>query len=189
MKKLLTKGLLIVTAALLLNSCQKEIQNLFENELVFNLDANAYLQNQVQLQFVNANSSKSRTIPRPAIRITGKDALTVYDINGSRNIAVTSQFANLAVSPGKPLSPSAPAIFKIEASAPGFLPFEQEIEVTHLDSFLTYTFEMVEINNPPIGINISSTSVDLTAKKAIAIGQPKSGRFQEKYRSMPTLIF
>jgi hypothetical protein len=161
---------IFLISAIALSSCKKDLENLIENDLMFNMDANAFLQNQVQLQFVNANSSASKTLPQPSIKISGKDAQMVYDINGGNKIAVTSQFANLAVSPGKPLSPNAPAVFKIQASAPGFLPYEQEIMVTHLDSFLTYTFEMVELNSMPEGIAQSTGEINLAANKSTNIG-------------------
>ena len=161
---------IFLISVLAFSSCKKDLENLIENDLMFNMDANAFLQNQVQLQFVNANSSASKTTPQPSIKISGKDAQMVFDINGGNKIAVTSQFANLAVSPGKPLSPNAPAVFKIEASAPGFLPYEQEITVTHLDSFLTYTFEMVELNNMPQGITQSTGEINLSNTKNTSIG-------------------
>ena len=170
---------ILVLCAVAFNSCKKDLQDLLENDLVFNMDANAFLQNQVQLHFVNAVGANA-TDPNPTISISGKDAQTVFDINGSRNIVVANQFANLAVSPGKPLSPNTPAVFKIQATAPGFLPYEQEIQVSHLDSFLNYTFEMVEINNPPAGITTTSSNFDLSTKKALAIGQTKTGVFSGK---------
>ena len=59
---------------LLMSGCKKQIQDVLENELMFNLDANAFLQNQVQFQFVNANATNSTNQPRPTVKISGKDA-------------------------------------------------------------------------------------------------------------------
>jgi hypothetical protein len=189
MKKLTKLSALFFFAVIAFSSCKKELQEMIQNDLVFSLDANAFLQNQVQLQFVNANSSKSKTIPNATVTISGKDALMVYDINGSKQINVSRQFANLAVSPGKPLTPTAPAIFKVHATATGFLPYEQEIEVTNLDSFLTYTFEMVEINNPTAGIINNTSNLDLSAKKIMTIGQEKPNAFSGKIQFKANTAF
>ncbi len=168
-------ALLLITA-FAFNSCKKDLQDLLQNDLMFNMDANAFLQNQVQLHVVNAVGTNG-TAPNAKISIKGKDAQLVYDINGGKDVVVAKQFANLAVSPGKPLSPAAPAVFTVQATAPGFLPYEQVIEVSNLDSFLNYTFEMVEINNPPAGVIAEKANLDFSAGKSFAIGTAKSNQF------------
>ena len=50
---------LLLISAIAFNSCKKDLQDLIENDLVFNMDANAFLQNQVQFQFVNANGANA----------------------------------------------------------------------------------------------------------------------------------
>jgi hypothetical protein len=69
------------------------------------------------------------------------------------------QFARIVVSPGNPLSADNPALFKVRAEAPGFLPFEQELAITQLDSFMTYKLEMVELKNAPQGIRYANNAV------------------------------
>ncbi|MEY3085883.1 MAG: hypothetical protein RL037_2082, partial [Bacteroidota bacterium] len=76
---------IFLISAIALSSCKKDLENLIENDLVFNMDANAFLQNQVQFQFVNANGTNA-VAPKPTISISGKDAPLVFDINGGKAI-------------------------------------------------------------------------------------------------------
>lgn len=154
----------IALAVLMLSSCKKNLEDMTEG-MMFSLDMNSFLQNQVQVQVVNANYQNSATIPNAKISISGKDAEKVFDINGAKTIVVEDQFANLAVSPGRPLAEGNPVRFIIKAEAPGFLPLEQEVLVNPVDSFLNYTFEMIEIANPPAGIQIATTSMALTGNQ------------------------
>jgi len=72
--RLLTKlTAVFLISALALSSCKKDLENLLENDLMFNMDANVFLQNQVQFQFVNANGANA-VAPKPTISISGKDA-------------------------------------------------------------------------------------------------------------------
>lgn len=154
---------LLMTFVLL--GCKKNLSDMTEG-MMFTLDMNSFLQNQVQVQIVNANYQNSTTVPNAKVSISGKDAEKVYDINGARTITIEDQFANLAVSPGKPLSKDNPARFIIKAEAPGFLDFEKELVVNSVDSFLNYTLEMIEIANPPAGIDIVSEQVTLTGNQS-----------------------
>ena len=169
----LTRLTQFATAVILISvtmfGCKKNLSDMTEG-MMFSLDMNSFLQNQVQVQIVNANYENSATIPNAKISISGKDAEKVVDINGSKTIVVENQFANLAVSPGRPLTEGNPARFIIKAEAPGFLNYEKELEVTYLDSFLNYTLEMIEIANPPAGIAINNQQVNLTGDQpAVAI--------------------
>jgi hypothetical protein len=157
---------LLLICAIALSSCKKDLQDLLQNDLVFNMDANAFLQNQVQFQFVNANGTNA-SAPKASISISGRDANLVFDINGGKNIALDGQFARLVVSPGNPLSAENPALFKVRAEAPGFLPYEQELAITQLDSFMTYTLEMVELKNAPEGIKYADNVVISNGKMKI----------------------
>lgn len=168
----LTTLLLICT--LVFTSCKKDLQDLLQNDLMFNMDANAFLQNQVQFQFVNANGANA-VAPKPSISISGRDANLVFDINGSKNIELDGQFARLVVSPGNPLSTDNPALFKVRAEAPGFLPYEQELSITQLDSFMTYTLEMVELKNTPDGIRYTNNAV--ISNGQLKIGSPTADGF------------
>jgi hypothetical protein len=159
----------ILMISLVLFGCKKNLSDMTDG-MMFSLDMNSFLQNQVQVQIVNANYENSATIPNAKISIIGKDAEKVVDINGSKNIIVEDQFANLAVSPGRPLSEGNPARFTIKAEAPGFLDYEKELVVNNVDSFLNYTLEMIEIANPPAGIDISIQQINLTGDQpAVAI--------------------
>ena len=159
----------IALAVLMLSSCKKNLEDMTEG-MMFSLDMNSFLQNQVQVQVVNANYQNSATIPNAKISISGKDAEKVFDINGAKTIVVEDQFANLAVSPGRPLAEGNPVRFIIKAEAPGFLNYEKEVVVNAIDSFVNYNFEMIEIANPPAGIDILSTQINLTGDQpAVAI--------------------
>ena len=159
----------IALAVLMLSSCKKNLEDMTEG-MMFSLDMNSFLQNQVQVQVVNANYQNSATIPNAKISISGKDEEKVFDINGAKTIVVEDQFANLAVSPGRPLSEGNPVRFIIKAEAPGFLNYEKEVVVNAIDSFVNYNFEMIEIANPPAGIDIVSTQINLTGDQpAVAI--------------------
>jgi hypothetical protein len=81
MRKLIKITSIFLICALALSSCKKDIKDLLENDLMFNMDANEFLQNQVQFQFVNANGANA-IAPKPSISISGKDAPLVFDING-----------------------------------------------------------------------------------------------------------
>jgi hypothetical protein len=180
------RNLTKLTAILLLlavsfNSCKKDLQDLIENDLVFNMDANAFLQNQVQFQFLNANGTNA-SAPKPSISISGKDAGLVFDINGGKEFKLDGQFARMVVSPGNPLSAENPALFKVRAEAPGFLPYEQELAITQLDSFMTYTLEMVELKNAPEGIRYFNSSTKVDGK--IKIGDNNANGFSASV-SMP----
>ena len=104
----------IALAVLMLSSCKKNLEDMTEG-MMFSLDMNSFLQNQVQVQVVNANYQNSATIPNAKISISGKDAEKVFDINGAKTIVVEDQFANLAVSPGRPLAECNPVRFIIKA--------------------------------------------------------------------------
>jgi hypothetical protein len=148
------------------------------------MDANAFLQNQVQFQFVNANGANA-VAPNPSISISGKDANLVFDINGGKEIKLDGQFAKLVVSPGMPLSEDNPAIFKIRAEAPGFLPFEKEIAIQAADSFMTYTLEMVDLNNTPEGVRYDAGNAQqLAVGDQLKIGKPLNSGFSAEL-SMP----
>jgi hypothetical protein len=77
------------------------------------------------------------------------------------------RFARMVVSPGSPLSPEIPAVFKVKAEAPGYLTYERELTITQLDSFMTYTLEMVELNNAPQGILYNTLEGGVGANGAI----------------------
>ncbi len=157
MRNLTKLTAIFLISALALSSCKKDLKDLIENDLMFNMDANEFLQNQVQFQFVNANGANS-VAPKPSLSISGRDANLVFDINGSKNIVMDGQFARIVVSPGNPLSAENPALFKVRAEAPGFLPYEQELAITQLDSFMTYTLEMIELNNAPQGFRYTTAT-------------------------------
>ena len=169
----LTRLTQFATAVILISfalfGCKKNLSDMTEG-MMFSLDMNSFLQNQVQVQIVNANYQNSATIPNAKISIVGKDAEKVFDINGAKTIVVEDQFANLAVSPGRPLSEGNPARFIIKAEAPGFLDYEKVLVVNNVDSFLNYTLEMIEIANPPAGIEITTQQINLTGDQpAVAI--------------------
>jgi hypothetical protein len=166
MRNLTKLTAIFLISALALSSCKKDLQDLMENDLVFNMDANAFLQNQVQFQFVNATGTNAAA-PKPSISISGRDANLVFDINGGKEIKMDGQFAKIVVSPGNPLSAENPALFKVRAEAPGFLPYEQELAITQLDSFMTYTLEMVELKNAPEGIKYADNVVISNGKMKI----------------------
>jgi hypothetical protein len=167
----------VLLGALMFMGCKKNLADMTEG-MMFSLDMNSFLQNQVQVQIVNANYQNSATLPNAKISVTGKDAEKVYDINGSKTIVVEEQFANLAVSPGTPLQEGNPARFTIKAEAPGFLDFERELIVNNVDSFMNFTIEMIEIANPPSGIAIVTQEASLTgAQPALRIGS-KNNRIQ-----------
>jgi len=181
MKNVTKLTALFLVFALALSSCKKDLKDLMENDLMFNMDANAFLQNQVQFQFVNANGTNA-SAPKPSISISGKDANLVFDINGGKDIKIEGQFARMVVSPGNPLSAENPALFKVRAEAPGFLPYEQELAITQLDSFMTYTLEMVELNNAPEGIRYFNSSTKEDGR--IKIGENNANGFSASV-SMP----
>jgi hypothetical protein len=167
----------LLLGAVMFMGCKKNLADMAEG-MMFSLDMNSFLQNQVQVQIVNANYQNSATIPTAKISITGKDAERVYDINGAKTIVVEDQFANLAVSPGNPLKEGNPARFTIKAQAPGFLDYEKELSVTNLDSFLNYTIEMIEIANPPVGIDIVTEQASLTGSQAALRIASKNNQLQ-----------
>jgi hypothetical protein len=154
----------LLLGAVMFMGCKKNLVDMTEG-MMFSLDMNSFLQNQVQVQIVNANYQNSATIPTAKISISGKDAEKVYDINGAKTIVVEEQFANLAVSPGNPLQEGNPARFTIKAEAPGFLDYEKELIVNNVDSFMNFTIEMIEIANPPAGINIVTEQANLTGSQ------------------------
>ena len=167
----------LLLGAVMFMGCKKNLADMTEG-MMFSLDINSFLQNQVQLQIVNANYQNSKTLPTATVTVSGKDAEKVFDINGSRTIAVEDQFANLAVSPGTPILEGNSLRFTISAQAPGFLPIQKEVEVSHLDSFLNYTLEMIEIANPPAGITINSTSHQINGSQgAILINANNNKNF------------
>ena len=184
MKKLIKITSLFLICAVALSSCKKDLENLLENDLMFNMDANAFLQNQVQFQFVNANGANA-VAPKPTISISGKDAPLVFDINGGNSIKLEGQFARIVVSPGTPLSDENPAIFKIKAVAPGFLPYEQDLTIHAADSFMTYTLEMVELNNAPQGFRYTTaTGAQMLIGNEMKVGKSFGNGFSASV-SMP----
>ena len=184
MRKLIKTTSIFLICALALSSCKKDLENLLENDLMFNMDANAFLQNQVQFQFVNANGANA-VAPKPTISISGKDAPLVFDINGGNSIKLEGQFARIVVSPGTPLSDENPATFKIKAVAPGFLPYEQDLTIHAADSFMTYTLEMVELNNAPQGFRYTTaTGAQMLIGNEMKVGKAFGNGFSASV-SMP----
>lgn len=181
----LGKFLLGLTVAVILNGCQKDLQNLLENEISFNVDVNNYLQNQLQFQFINANNAVGVAQPKANLTIAGKDAQRVFDINGGSSVKVEGQFAKLVVSPGVAIPVDNPAIFSIKAEAPGFLPYQKEFSISELDTFLNLTLEMVELSNSTKGLKYSEAAgAVLQSNAKIAVGQPYTDAFSAQL-SMP----
>lgn len=176
-KRLTQFAVTVLFMSFLMFGCKKNLSDMTEG-MMFSLDINSFLQNQVQVQIVNANYQNSTTVPNPKISIVGQDAEKVVDINGSKSIEVVNQFANLAVSPGRPLTEATPARFIIKAEAPGFLDYEKELIVTNVDSFLNYTLEMIEIANPPAGIDINSQQINITGDQPTVAIPTKNKNFE-----------
>ncbi len=167
----------VMMISITLFGCKKNLSDMTDG-MMFSLDMNSFLQNQVQVQIVNANYQNSATIPAAKISIAGKDAEKVFDINGAKTIVIEDQFANLAVSPGRPLNEGNPARFIIKAEAPGFLDYEKEVVVNHVDSFLNFTLEMIEIANPPAGIDIANQQINLTGNQPAVVIPSKNKEIQ-----------
>ena len=153
MKIIKTIALPLFIIIALLIGCKKDLQNKVFEDVYFNMNLNDFLKNQVHVQFVNANYIKSSVVPAVKITIGGKNQDLVYDINGTRNIQIENQLSMIVVSPGKDIPATNPASFTLRAEAPGFMPMEKEITVKDVDDYTNMVFEMVEIANPPVGIN------------------------------------
>lgn len=181
-----SKGFLLIVFVLLsVIGCKKDLQSLLESDIAFNVDVNDYLQNQLQLQFINANNTQGVTQPKVSLTISGRDAQRVFDINGGSSVKVEGQFAKLVVSPGTPIPVEDPALFTIKAEAPGFLPYQKDLSISEIDTFLNMTLEMVELSNSTKGLKYADASgAALQSDGKISIGQPFTDAFSAQL-SMP----
>ena len=139
---------------LLLSGCQKTLTEQITEDLYLNMNVNSFFAHQVEVQFVNTNHNQSPVQPDVTVQLTDPQGL-VYDLNGNKQPKVDGQFVNLAVSPAAIIPDNAPVTFTLKATAPGFLPVEQEVSVTSADSMLSFIVPMIEIARPPAGITVS----------------------------------
>jgi hypothetical protein len=139
---------------LLLSGCQKTLTEQITEDLYLNMNVNSFFAHQVEVQFVNTNHNLSPVQPDVTVQLTDPQGL-VYDLNGNKQPKVDGQFVNLAVSPAAIIPDNAPVTFTLKATAPGFLPVEQEVSVTSADSMLSFIVPMIEIARPPAGITVS----------------------------------
>lgn len=144
---------------LLCMGCKKQLIEKLTDGVNFNLNMNTYFQNQLEIQVFNANYQNSSTVPNPKITVSGPDASLVYDLNGTREIIMSNQFARMVISPGQPLNASHPAEFTVKAEAEGFMPIERKFIINSTDDFSAAMFAMVEINNTPKGIIASKSDL------------------------------
>ncbi len=139
---------------LLLSGCQKTLTEQITEDLYLNMNVNSFFAHQVEVQFVNTNHNQSPVQPDVTVQLTDPQGL-VYDLNGNKQPKVDGQFVNLAVSPAAIIPDNSPVTFTLKATAPGFLPVEQEVSVTSADSMLSFIVPMIEIARPPAGITVS----------------------------------
>lgn len=137
---------------LLCMGCKKQLTEKLTDGVSFNLNMNTYFQNQLEIQVFNANYQNSSSVPNAKITVFGPDASLVYDLNGTRDIKMSNQFARMVISPGQPLNASHPAEFTVRAEAEGFMPMERKFIINSTDDFSAAMFAMVEINSTPKGI-------------------------------------
>ena len=141
---------------LLLSGCQKSLTEQITEDLYLNMNVNSFFAHQVEVQFVNSNHNQSPTQPDVTLQLTDPQGL-VYDLNGNKQPKVEGQFTNLAVSPAAVIPDNSPVTFTLKATAPGFIPVEQEVTVTSQDSMLSFIVPMIEIARPPAGITVTRT--------------------------------
>jgi hypothetical protein len=139
---------------LLLSGCQKTLTEQITEDLYLNMNVNSFFAHQVEVQFVNTNHNLSPVQPDVTVQLTDPQGL-VYDLNGNKQPKVDGQFVNLAVSPAAIIPDNSPVTFTLKATAPGFLPVEQEVNVTSADSMLSFIVPMIEIARPPAGVTVS----------------------------------
>ena len=139
---------------LLLSGCQKTLTEQITEDLYLNMNVNSFFAHQVEVQFVNTNHNLSPVQPDVTVQLTDPQGL-VYDLNGNKQPKVDGQFVNLAVSPAAIIPDNSPVTFTLKATAPGFLPVEQEVSVTSADTMLSFIVPMIEIARPPVGITVS----------------------------------
>lgn len=142
----------IACITLLCTGCKKQLTEKLTDGVSFNLNMNTYFQNQLEIQVFNANYQNSFGVPNAKIIVSGPDASLVYDINGTRDIKMSNQFARMVISPGKTLNASNPAEFTIRAEAEGYMPIERKFIINSTDDFSAAMFAMIEINSTPKGI-------------------------------------
>jgi len=160
MKKFLNFCLLVSLLVLVVMGCKKNLVDELSEGMTFTFSTEQFLAHKVNVNLINANLASS-VKPSPLLAVYGIDADKVFELNGGRELKIVDNLARLVVGPGQTISSSRPLTFTLRAEAPGFLPVEKSISVSSLDSFSTYTLEMIEMAQPPRGVSLEITEIRL----------------------------
>jgi hypothetical protein len=127
------------------------------DNLSLNIDYNI-IENAVGLTFTDAATGNLLNFEDQEIEITisGDDANVILDGTGKlRSIYnVNIGALSLAINPSRIPSESNPIRFRIDVITKGYLPVCKHLEVSR-KGLTPYSVEMIQVNNPPEGVNIN----------------------------------
>ncbi len=95
------------------------------------------------------------------IGFSGKDAEHIYEISGSKLFKAVDGFLNIGLGPQRTPTTNDPAVFSITINADGYLPITQELNVTALQKKQVVKLQLINISNPPAGMQILQQNIAL----------------------------
>ncbi len=108
-------------------------------------------------------ANPNQTFSNPVtISISGQDASSIYNIDGTKNYELN--FGSLQLIVAKDNGPIAgnPLLFTVQIESNGYRSSKFQVEIEEEDYFLKYNVGLIDQNNLPIGLSSSSSSGTVT---------------------------
>lgn len=157
------KLLLLFVSSILLVNCKKITDN-----VGFSVNGDV-IKYGVSFQFWDPKTSNGMAPQNIFVRITGKDASKVYEYGGTKVFNVSSTgILSLGIDPFVKPSSSAPIAFTVEVYAPDYATIKIPITVDGNQKQQLINVTMVNLKNPPNGVSVKQTQVQLAADGSVA---------------------
>jgi hypothetical protein len=98
-----------------------------------------------------------------ALSISGQNADNVYEISGKKSFTLHNGKIEIGINPSLIPVTGAPVSFNLEISADGYLPISQEVQIAAGQFTQTLKITMLNISNPPAGVNLVQQDVDASS--------------------------
>lgn len=123
------------------------------------------------------DATSTQPIPANAVvTISGRDADYIYDLAGGKDFSIHNGTISFGVSPLQVPTSSNPVIFDVMVSAPGYLPVTQEVRIDGSTKITHAGAAMINIANPPAGMELKQTTIHLSNGVLTQPGIIKNGR-------------
>ncbi|PSK91462.1 hypothetical protein [Taibaiella chishuiensis] len=114
----------------------------------------------VALQFYNA-ADLAHTPTGVNIRLSGKDAGSMYEISGNKKLTVVDGFISLGLLADRNPDPGNPIQFTVEVTATGCLPVTVPVTILNGQLVQFIPVELVNPSAPPAGVSVKRASISL----------------------------